>query len=151
MQEQETGATVVLFDTDLFFVVKVRTMLQHAGYAVVTARSIDDFTRKLAGDAPRLALVNTANAALDWRGAIAAARAAAIPVVAFGSHVDLETQQQARQAGATRVIANSRLATDLPGIVARTLQASTSSSGESDAAVDDETAADEHPPAHTET
>lgn len=114
---------LILLDTDLFFVVKVRTTLQHAGYDVQTARTVADFTRRLADDSPALALINTAIAGVDWRAAIAAARAAQIPVIAFGSHVDLETQQQARQAGATRVIANSKLATDLPAIVARTLQA----------------------------
>jgi hypothetical protein len=37
--------------------------------------------------------------------------------------VDLETQAEARQADATRVIGNSKLATDLPGIVERAIQA----------------------------
>lgn len=114
---------VLLLDTDLFFVVKVRTTLQHAGYDTLTARSLSDFTRRLIADTPALALVNTAIAGADWRAAIVAAREALIPVIAFGSHVDLETQQAARDAGATRVIANSKLAADLPGIVARALQA----------------------------
>jgi DNA-binding NtrC family response regulator len=129
---EESGANgtalkpVILLDTDLFFVVKVRTTLQHAGYDVQIARSLADFTRRLAADAPALALVNTAIVGVDWRAAIEAAREAQIPSIAFGSHVDLETQQAARDAGATRVIANSKLAADLPGIVARTLQATSS-------------------------
>lgn len=119
---EEHSTPLILLDTDLFFVVKVRTTLQHAGYEVQTARTLTDFTRRLAENAPALALVNTAIAGVDWREAIATARAAEIPVIAFGSHVDLETQQEARLAGATRVIANSRLAADLPEIVARTLR-----------------------------
>ena len=131
----ESGASLILLlDNDLFFVVKVRTTLQHAGYTVQTARAVADFTRRLAEDSPALALVNTAIAGQDWRGAITAARAANIPVVAFGSHVDLETQQQAREAGATRVIANSKLAADLPGIVARTLRATSPATRPSDSA-----------------
>lgn len=129
---REAGTTLILLlDTDLFFVVKVRTTLQHAGYDVQTARSVADFTRRLASDSPALALVNTAIAGVDWRAAIVAAREAHIPVIAFGSHVDLDTQQQARQAGATRVIANSKLAADLPGIVARALQATSHTPGSS--------------------
>ena len=134
------GALILLLDSDLFFVVKVRTTLQHAGYTVQTARTAADFTRRLApeaaeaAEAPALALVNTAIAGQDWRGAITAARAASIPVIAFGSHVDLETQQQAREAGATRVIANSKLAADLPGIVARTLRATSPATRPSDSA-----------------
>ena len=131
----ESGASLILLlDNDLFFVVKVRTTLQHAGYTVQTARAVADFTRRLAEDSPALALVNTAIAGQDWRGAITAARAAGIPVIAFGSHVDLETQQQAREAGATRVIANSKLAADLPGIVARTLRATSPATRPSDSA-----------------
>lgn len=122
--DRTTLQPVLLLDTDLFFVVKVRTTLQHAGYDVRTARSLADFTGRLVADAPLLALVNTAIAGVDWRAAIVATREAHIPVIAFGSHVDLETQQAAREAGATRVIANSKLAADLPGIVARALQAS---------------------------
>ncbi|HEX5547722.1 MAG TPA: hypothetical protein VFX24_09940, partial [Ktedonobacterales bacterium] len=66
--ESETSLkSVMLLDTDLFFVVKVRTTLQHAGYDVRTARSLADFTERLVADAPALALVNTAIAGVDWR------------------------------------------------------------------------------------
>jgi hypothetical protein len=53
-----------------------------------------------------------------------------VPVIAFGSHVDLETQAEARKAGATRVIANSKLAADLPGIVQRALRKGVAEGGE---------------------
>jgi DNA-binding NtrC family response regulator len=59
---------------------------------------------------------------VDWAQAIGAARELALPVIAYGSHVDTETMAQARAAGATRVIANSKLAADLPAIVAQTLR-----------------------------
>jgi hypothetical protein len=52
-----------------------------------------------------------------------------VPLVAYGPHVDVETQEQARQAGATAVIANSKLASDLPGVVARTLRRHASGRG----------------------
>ena len=98
------------------------TTLKHAGYTTRTARTLDAFTQGLA-DKPDIALVNTAARGVDWRAGIAAAREADVPVIAFGSHVDLETQAEARKAGATRVIANSKLAADLPGIVERALRA----------------------------
>jgi hypothetical protein len=59
---------------------------------------------------------------VEWKQAIGAARAVGLPVIAYGSHVDTETMTQARAAGATRDIANSKLAADLPAIVAQTLQ-----------------------------
>ncbi|HEY7982667.1 MAG TPA: hypothetical protein VID73_00780 [Ktedonobacterales bacterium] len=136
--EAAAAATpVLLLDNDLFFAVKIRDTLAHAGYATRQARALADFTRLLAVQLPALAIVNTAARGLDWRAAITAARAAGVPVLAFGSHVDLETQAAARAAGATRVVANSRLAADLPGIVARTIQL-----GAGGAAPDDDPAGD---------
>ena len=112
----------LLLDTDLFFTVKVRDTLKHVGYETHSVRRLSDFARDLTDAAPVIALVNTAARGIDWQAGIAAAQAAGVPVIAFGSHVDLETQEKARQAGATSVIANSKLATDLPGVVARTLR-----------------------------
>jgi DNA-binding NtrC family response regulator len=121
-QSGQAQRNALLLDNDLFFVTKITTTLKHAGYTTRTARTLDAFTQGLA-DKPDIALVNTAARGVDWRAGIAAAREANVPVIAFGSHVDLETQAEARQAGATRVIANSKLATDLPGIVERAIQA----------------------------
>src|SRR5262245_44824696 len=123
--EQPTQAqrSALLLDNDLFFVAKITTILKHAGYTTRTARTLDAFAQGLA-ERPDIALVNTAARGVDWQAGIAAAREADVPVIAFGSHVDLETQAEARKAGATRVIANSKLATDLPGIVERALRAS---------------------------
>lgn len=112
-------ALALLLDTDLFFVAKVSATLAHTGYTTRTVRRADDFVTALEQDAPTIALVNTAARGIDWQAAIQAARAAGVPVIAFGSHVDLVTQAAARAAGATRVISNAKLASDLVGIVAR--------------------------------
>ncbi len=109
----------VLLDSDLFFVAKVTATLGHAGYTTRAIRRAEEFGAALARDAPAVALVNTQARGIDWRAAIAAAITAGVPVIAFGAHVDLETQAAARAAGATRVISNSKLASDLVGIVAR--------------------------------
>src|SRR5947209_8019727 len=120
--QPDDARRILLLDTDLFFVAKITETLKHVGYRVRTARALDQFTRLLADERPLLALMNTAARGVDWQAAIGAAREAGVPVIAFGSHVDLETQAAARAAGATRVIANSKLASDLPDIVARTLR-----------------------------
>ena len=111
----------LLLDSDLFFVVKVTETLKHAGYTTRVARRAEEFARELAGEPPTVALVNTAARGVDWETAIHAAHVAGVPVVAFGPHVDLDTQAAARKAGATRVISNSKLAGDLPAILARML------------------------------
>ena len=130
MADQDTAAApdavsvpsrALLLDNDLFFVTKITDTLKHAGWTTTTARRLEDFVRRLGENRPELALVNTAVRGVDWQTAIRTAREADVPVIAFVSHVDLETQVAARQAGASRVIANSKLV-DLPGIVARTVR-----------------------------
>ncbi len=121
-----TGATMLLLDTDLFFAVKVEDTLKHAGFTTRVVKTEAGFARALADTPPPdIAMVNTAARGVDFRQAISLASAAGVPVIAFGSHVDLATQEAARQAGASRVIANSRVASDLVGIVERTLRRAT--------------------------
>ncbi len=112
---------VLLLDNDLFFVVKVTDTLKHAGYATRSVKTEADFERSLRERPPAVAMVNTAARGVDFRRAISLAREIGIPVVAFGSHVDLPTQEAARNAGATRVITNARVASDLPGVLRRAL------------------------------
>jgi DNA-binding NtrC family response regulator len=115
------GGLALLLDSDLFFSVKVTETLKHVGLATRTLRQAEPFAAALRAERPVVALVNTAARGVDWRAGLVAARAAGVPVIAFGAHVDLATQQEARTLGATTVIPNSKLATDLPGVVARTL------------------------------
>jgi DNA-binding NtrC family response regulator len=122
--EEPGGRSVLLLDTDLFFSVKITDTLKHAGYTTATVRGEADFARALAERPPAVALVNTAARGIDFRRAIRLACDAEVPIIAFGSHVDVRTQEEARQAGATRVIANSRLAGDLPGVLERALRQS---------------------------
>ena len=113
----------LLLDNDLFFSVKVTDTLKHAGYATTTLRGAEAFARALSGEQQwTLALVNTAANRIDWRAAIVAASRAHIPVIAYGPHVDLQAADEARNLGATVAVSNSRLASDLPGIVARALR-----------------------------
>lgn len=128
------GPLVVVLDTDLFFRVKVTDALRHAGYTVQNVRTAETFSQALA-EHPALALLNLAARGLAWEPAIASARAANVPVIAFGPHVELELQAAARQAGATRVISNSKLATDLLGVVSRVLQPPTAATA--DTSIDD--------------
>ncbi|HXL35787.1 MAG TPA: hypothetical protein VN954_01160, partial [Ktedonobacteraceae bacterium] len=41
--------------------------------------------------------------------------------LAFGSHMDLEARSKALEAGAQRVVANSKFTSDMPGLVKRML------------------------------
>lgn len=137
------GMSALLLDTDLFFAVKVAETLKHAGYTTRTLRTLDAFVAALRDEAPpAVALVNLAARGVDWRAAIAAVREAGVPSIAFGPHVNLDDQAAARAAGATSVIANSRLAADLPGVVARAVRRSLSTDAKHDTAAEADTSTD---------
>jgi DNA-binding NtrC family response regulator len=129
----ERADEILLLDNDLYFSVKIADTLKHVGYHTHTVRQLDAFSHALAEAPPVLVLVNTGSRGLDWRAAIAAARQARVAIVAFGSHIDLQMQQEARDLGATSVISNSRLASDLPGVVARALRRANDTGGDTDA------------------
>ncbi len=68
-------------------------------------------------DAVALAIIDLHAAGIDATAAIRAARAAAIPVLAFGRHTDPQTLRAAREAGATTVIPRSQLVEALPSLI----------------------------------
>ena len=69
-----------------------------------------------------------------WLPLIRQAREAGTPVLAFGSHMDVERWQRARAAGATRTVANSQLVERFPELVRHLLSGVT---GEESASPDD--------------
>jgi DNA-binding response OmpR family regulator len=114
--------TILALEKDLFFAVKMRDTLRHHDMEVKTARTLSIFERGLSAEGaekPALVIVNTATTGIDWEAAIRQARTAGYPVLAFGSHMDLEARAKALAAGAQRVVANSKFSSDMPGLVKR--------------------------------
>jgi len=117
--------TILALEKDLFFAVKIRDTLRHHEMEVTTVRNLADFEQRLVSDGdkkPALAIVNTAIKGVDWEAAIRAVRANSLPVLAFGSHMDLEARAKALEAGAQKVVANSKFVSDMPGLVRRLLE-----------------------------
>ncbi len=115
---------ILALEKDLFFSVRMRDTLRHHGMEVTTVRTLAAFEQRLAttGDEkPALVIVNTATQGVDWEAAIRQARTIGFPVLAFGSHMDLEARAKALSAGAQRVVANSKFTSDMPGLVKRML------------------------------
>lgn len=115
---------ILALEKDLFFAVKMRDTLRHHDMEVTTVRTLAAFEQQLAlgeDERPVLAIVNTATRGVDWEAAIQQARAHGLPVLAFGSHMDLDARARALQAGAQRVVANSKFASDMPGLIRRML------------------------------
>jgi DNA-binding response OmpR family regulator len=116
--------TILALEKDLFFAVKMRDTLRHHDMEVKTARTLPIFEQGLSAEGsekPALVIVNTATTGIDWEAAIRQARAAGYPVLAFGSHMDLEARAKALAAGAQRVVANSKFTSDMPGLVKRVM------------------------------
>jgi predicted metal-dependent hydrolase len=72
---------------------------------------------------PALILVDTTAADLPWARWIHVIKTSAatrrIPILAFGPHVDAERLDQARQAGADKVVTRGRLHSSLPKLIER--------------------------------
>ena len=107
------GVPIVALVADLMFAARIR------GPAPDARTGHDpEALRGALGPATRLILVD-----LHARGAVAAIpgfreAAASARVVAFGSHLETEALEAAREAGADRVMARSAFVRELPGLVA---------------------------------
>ena len=115
---------ILALEKDLFFSVKIRDTLRHHGMEVTIVRTLPAFMQRLAvtgEEKPALVIVDTATTGVDWEAAIRQARKHGFPVLTFGSHMDLEARAKALQAGAQRVVANSKFTSDMPGLVQRIL------------------------------
>lgn len=124
---------ILALEKDLFFSVKMRDTLRHHGMDVTVVRTLAAFEQRVAtteDEKPALVIVNTAISGVDWEGAIRRAREHSLTVLAFGSHMDLEARAKALQAGAQRVVANSKFASDMPGLVRRMIADSSAGSDE---------------------
>ncbi|HEX6480501.1 MAG TPA: hypothetical protein VF043_16820 [Ktedonobacteraceae bacterium] len=142
---------ILALEKDLFFAVKMRDTLRHYEMEVKTVRTLAAFEQGLAAgedEKPALAIVNIATQGVDWEAAIREARAHGFPVLAFGSHMDLEARAKALQAGAGRVVANSKFTSDMPGLVQRMLSESNVSSSDE---VEDTESVPHHPSDETIT
>lgn len=124
---------ILALEKDLFFAVKMRDTLRHHDMEVKTVRTLAAFEQGLAtegGAKPALVIVNISTQGVDWAAAIREARARGYPVLAFGSHMDLEARARALEAGALRVVANSKFASDMPGLVQRMITGSATTAEE---------------------
>jgi DNA-binding response OmpR family regulator len=117
-------AHILALEKDIFFSVKMRDTLRHYDMEVKTVRTLPAFEESLRAEDSTgfaLAIVNTATTGVDWETAIRKARTAGLKVLAFGSHMDLEARSKALDAGAQRVVANSKFTSDMPGLIQRML------------------------------
>ena len=113
---------VIALVDDLIFLSRIREAARAAGIDVRAVRNGSQLV-DAARQEGRLVLVDADSERLPWMAALAAlradARVAALPVVAFVSHVHADRAQAARAAGASRVLARSAFVEQLPELVAQ--------------------------------
>ena len=105
-------ARVVAISTDLLLGSKVEAMLTATGHEVTLAPSLPE----------QLKDVDLLVADLDAEDPQALTEAG-IPVLGYYSHVNVETKQAAEAAGINLVVPRSRMARELPDLVAKLLSA----------------------------
>jgi len=114
---------VVALEMDLFFSVRIEDAARAAGARAVVVESAAALWGAIEAW-PALVLIDLA-AAQGWDEVVRRAKSLpefrAIPIVAFGSHVDTDTLQAARQAGCDHAWARSHFTTELPQLIQRTL------------------------------
>lgn len=114
--------TVVVVIDDLFFLVKVRTTLQHLGLGaevLTTGSAVQDYVRT--ASAPALLIVDLTLRADDPVAVIRTLRATdgntGIPILAFGSHIAVDLRRQALEAGANQVVTKAEFSQHLPDFI----------------------------------
>lgn len=137
---------ILAFINDLNFAVRVETTARSLGYEVKfvehveqiasQAEPVQDFqyAEHLVGPGavlldlvtqwkPNLIIFDLGNHAVPWREWITLLTSAPatrrIPVVCYGSHVEKEVFQAAKEAGAKSVLARSRFFGDLPNVITK--------------------------------
>lgn len=111
-----SGGLVVVLSKDLFFGMRIRTVLRQLGYVISIARDVPAFTNQLvSGDRPAVLGLIDFNQPVAWKD-LELAIGTAIPMIAFGSHKDVDGFRAARAAGVARVISNGEFSRLLPAL-----------------------------------
>lgn len=112
-------ATLLLLIPDLMFSVRVSDVARALGH---TTREVPDAAALLAAareDAA--AIIIDTQTRSDWQSAVRDLKAdpatAALPILAFGPHVDVTAARQAVGAGCDRIVTRGKFAAELPQLV----------------------------------
>ena len=109
--------SVVALSADLIFGARIRGAAEAAGVSVILSRNVEDFLTRIRADHPRLAILDMDRRGLDVAEVVQAVKAAGVPLLAYVSHVREDLIEQARAAGADRVMARGAFAKQLPEIL----------------------------------
>jgi len=120
--EVDMRPVVVSLEADLFVATRLDDVVTAQGGRSILVETPAAFADALDQYFPVLALVDLKTPG-DWETAIRRSKmrphTRQIPIYAFGSHVDVQTLQRARKAGADHAWANSKMMAELVDVVGR--------------------------------
>jgi CheY-like chemotaxis protein len=107
---------------DLFFSTMIESAARQGGMEVKTAVDSSQLDKLLNSTLPGLIILDLNSKACAPLAAVsrikAEARLAGVPVIGFFSHVQVELEKAAKEAGCDRILARSAFAKNLPKILA---------------------------------
>lgn len=112
MTEPTLGAVAAL-SRDVFFGMRIRTVLAQLGYEMRLCKNEQELVEAVPGAV--IALVDF-NIPVNW-DALASILGGQVPVLAFGSHTNVEGFRAAKSAGVTRVVSNGEFSRKLPALL----------------------------------
>lgn len=107
------SAAVCALSQDVFFGMRIRTVLQNLGYTLRLAKNETELLT--AAEGADIALVDF-NKPVDWE-VLRPILDGDIPVIAFSSHTNIEGFRAAKEAGVTRVVSNGEFSRSLPALM----------------------------------
>ncbi len=120
-----TRPAIVCLEPDLFFAARLDDVIRACGGQPVIVDTPEQFVEAVDRTFPVLALLDL-NTPGDWEIAIRRCKlrpqTAQTPLIAFGSHVEVDTLKRARQAGADHAWARSKMMEELVALVQRHVQ-----------------------------
>lgn len=117
IEPQQAGAIIAL-SRDLFFGMRIRTIIRKLGYELSLPKSESETVVALNDTShARLVLVDF-NQPVDW-DALRPVIDSKVPVIGFGSHTDVDGFRGAKAAGVDRVVSNGEFSRALPDLVAK--------------------------------
>lgn len=104
---------VAALSRDVFFGMRIRTILNQLGYEIKLCKT----EQELEGSSPGAVIVLVDfNIPVDW-DALKSVLEGDVPVLAFGSHTNVEGFRAAKSAGVTRVVSNGEFSRRLPALM----------------------------------
>lgn len=130
--------TVVVFVAELMFQTRIESVIEKLGYEVKLVENVGQIismdleglpslglegalVEQIFHLGPSLLIFDLGNADIPWAEWIPALKNApatsSIPVICYGSHVDVDTLKEAKSTGADQVLARSRFVTAMPELI----------------------------------